>query len=47
MTQQDFKHTVFILKDKMFRFAKRMLACADEWQDAVQKRNDKTLANER
>lgn len=36
MTQQDFKHTVFILKDKMFRFAKRMLECADESQDAVQ-----------
>lgn len=36
MNQQDFKNTVFILKDKMYRFAGRMLERADEAQDTVQ-----------
>lgn len=36
MDQETFKKTVFVLKDKMFRFAKRFLQSTDESQDVVQ-----------
>ncbi|HAU53429.1 MAG TPA: RNA polymerase, partial [Sphingobacterium sp.] len=36
MNQEQFKNTVFIHKDKLFRFAKRILVDDDEAFDAVQ-----------
>ena len=36
MNQETFKHTVFNLKDEMYRFAKRFLYSADESEDVVQ-----------
>lgn len=36
MTQEHFKDSVFILKDEMYRFAKRFLSSDDEAQDLVQ-----------
>ncbi len=36
MNQEQFKNTVFIHKDKLFRFAKRILIDDDEAFDAVQ-----------
>lgn len=36
MTQQIFQSTVFVLKDEMYRFAKRFVASSDEAQDIVQ-----------
>ncbi|MCA6069240.1 sigma-70 family RNA polymerase sigma factor [Chryseobacterium sp. RG1] len=36
MTQQTFKDTVFILKDEMYRFAKRFVMSSDEAEDVVQ-----------
>lgn len=36
MNQQTFKTTVFILKDKLFRFATSLLVSKDEAQDVVQ-----------
>ena len=36
MTQETFKNTVFILKDEMYRFAKRFVMSSDEAQDVVQ-----------
>ena len=36
MEHQTFKHTVFILKDEMFRFAKRYLSEPDDARDVVQ-----------
>ena len=35
MTQEDFKQAVFILKDEMYRFAKKFLMSADEAEDVV------------
>lgn len=35
MTQENFKETVFILKDEMYRFAKKFLTSADEADDVV------------
>lgn len=36
MNQETFKNTVFVLKDEMYRFAKRFLVSADEAEDLVQ-----------
>ncbi|WBV62011.1 sigma-70 family RNA polymerase sigma factor [Chryseobacterium camelliae] len=36
MTQDTFKNTVFILKDEMYRFAKRFVMSSDEAEDVVQ-----------
>ena len=36
MTQEIFKNTVFILKDEMYRFAKRFVMSSDEAEDVVQ-----------
>ncbi len=36
MTQDTFKSTVFILKDEMYRFAKRFVMSSDEAEDVVQ-----------
>lgn len=36
MNQETFQHTVFILKDEMYRFAKRLLANAEEAEDLTQ-----------
>lgn len=36
MTQEAFKNTVFILRDEMFRFAKRFVMSSDEAEDVVQ-----------
>lgn len=36
MTHEIFKETVFILKDEMFRFAKRFVMSSDEAEDVVQ-----------
>ena len=36
MNQETFKNTVFVLKDEMYRFAKRFLVSSDEAQDLVQ-----------
>ena len=36
MTQETFKDTVFILKDEMYRFAKRFVMSSDEAEDVVQ-----------
>ncbi|MDQ1097864.1 MULTISPECIES: RNA polymerase sigma factor [Chryseobacterium] len=36
MTQEIFKATVFILKDDMYRFAKRFVMSSDEAEDVVQ-----------
>lgn len=36
MTQEIFKNTVFILKDEMYRFAKRFVVSSDEAEDIVQ-----------
>lgn len=36
MTQETFKNTVFILKDEMYRFAKRFVMSSDEAEDVVQ-----------
>ena len=36
MTQETFKNTVFILRDEMFRFAKRFVMSSDEAEDVVQ-----------
>ncbi|WP_426475275.1 RNA polymerase sigma factor [Chryseobacterium balustinum] len=36
MTQETFKNTVFILRDEMFRFAKRFVMSNDEAEDVVQ-----------
>ena len=35
MTQENFKETVYILKDEMYRFAKKFLMSADEAEDLV------------
>ncbi|TDX84179.1 RNA polymerase sigma factor [Epilithonimonas xixisoli] len=35
MTQENFKETVYILKDEMYRFAKKFLMSADEAEDVV------------
>lgn len=35
MTQENFQKTVFILKDEMYRFAKKFLTSADEAEDVV------------
>jgi RNA polymerase sigma-70 factor (ECF subfamily) len=35
MTQENFKQTVFVLKDEMYRFAKKFLMSADEAEDVV------------
>ena len=35
MTQDNFKQTVYILKDEMYRFAKKFLMSADEAEDVV------------
>jgi RNA polymerase sigma-70 factor (ECF subfamily) len=36
MTQETFRSTVFILKDEMYRFAKRFVMSSDEAEDVVQ-----------
>ena len=36
MNQETFKNTVFVLKDEMYRFAKRFLISSDEAEDLVQ-----------
>ncbi len=36
MNQETFQNTVFVLKDEMYRFAKRFLVSSDEAQDLVQ-----------
>jgi len=36
MTQEIFKNTVFILKNEMYRFAKRFVMSSDEAEDVVQ-----------
>ena len=36
MTQETFRYTVFILRDEMFRFAKRFVMSSDEAEDVVQ-----------
>ncbi len=36
MTQEIFRSTVFILKDEMYRFAKRFVMSSDEAEDVVQ-----------
>lgn len=36
MTQETFRNTVFILRDEMFRFAKRFVMSSDEAEDIVQ-----------
>lgn len=36
MTHETFKNTVFILRDEMFRFAKRFVMSSDEAEDVVQ-----------
>lgn len=36
MTSETFQHTVFILKDEMYRFAKRFVVSSDEAEDIVQ-----------
>ncbi len=36
MNQETFKNTVFILKDKLYRFARRILVSEDEAYDVVQ-----------
>ena len=36
MNQETFKNTVFVLKDEMYRFAKRFLMSSDEAEDLVQ-----------
>lgn len=36
MTQETFRNTVFILRDEMFRFAKRFVMSSDEAEDVVQ-----------
>ena len=36
MTQETFKNTVFILKNEMYRFAKRFVISSDEAEDVVQ-----------
>lgn len=36
MTQETFRATIFILKDEMFRFAKRFVLSYDEAEDVVQ-----------
>ncbi len=36
MTQEQFRDTVFILRDEMFRFAKRFVQSNDEAEDVVQ-----------
>ena len=36
MNQETFKNTVFVLKDEMYRFAKRFLVSSDEAEDLVQ-----------
>lgn len=36
MTHEAFRDTVFILKDEMFRFAKRFVTSSDEAEDVVQ-----------
>ncbi|MGC4128753.1 MAG: sigma-70 family RNA polymerase sigma factor [Bergeyella sp.] len=36
MTQEQFRDSVFILRDEMFRFAKRFVMSADEAEDIVQ-----------
>jgi len=36
MTQETFKSTVFILKNEMYRFAKRFVMSSDEAEDVVQ-----------
>ena len=36
MTQDNFKQTVYILKDEMYRFAKRFVMSSDEAEDVVQ-----------
>ena len=35
MTQENFQQTVFVLKDEMYRFAKKILMSADEAEDVV------------
>ena len=35
MTQENFKETVYIIKDEMYRFAKKFLMSADEAEDLV------------
>lgn len=36
MTHETFKHTIFVLKDEMYRFAKRFVLSNDEAEDIVQ-----------
>ena len=36
MTQETFKNTVFVLRDEMYRFAKRFVTSMDEAEDVVQ-----------
>ena len=36
MTQDNFRDTVFVLKDEMFRFARKLVISNDEAQDIVQ-----------
>ncbi len=36
MTQETFKNTVFVLRDEMYRFAKRFVVSVDEAEDVVQ-----------
>lgn len=36
MTQDAFRNSVFVLRDEMFRFAKRLVSSADEAEDVVQ-----------
>lgn len=36
MTQEKFRDTVFVLKDEMFRFARKLVISNDEAQDVVQ-----------
>ena len=36
MTQEIFKNTVFVLRDEMYRFAKRFVMSSDEAEDVVQ-----------
>lgn len=36
MNQETFRNTIFVLKDEMFRFARRFLTSAEESEDVVQ-----------
>ncbi len=44
MNQETFKNTVFVLKDEMYRIAKRFLVSSDEAEDLVQVFNVEILA---